>query len=310
MRKRHLPEYPDYLFTSDGNVYSKISKRNLGTRQDGHYVSLVLANRKTGKQDRISRHIAIATAFHGRPVPPRNVVNHKNGIPGDDRPFNLEWVTHKENLGAATSSWGDGLTKTPVSIRNAETYVVTHFNSVCEAARALEMSLDKVLYRVRQRGRRVYPDCNQYRYRDDEKPWDEPTVKQFGHNYSVLVKDIETGTVYEYASQRSAGEFLGVKDATISVWLKSGEQPLWNLRYMVKRSDDKTPWREINDPLKDGNYLIAVIAIDVAIGKVYIYPSCSSCAKERGLSVTTLSERLKTGRKDKVWKDGFRYMYY
>jgi hypothetical protein len=49
-----------------------------------------------GKYHTISVHKAVCLAFHGeRPAGLR--INHKNGIKTDNRPVNLEYITHSEN---------------------------------------------------------------------------------------------------------------------------------------------------------------------------------------------------------------------
>jgi hypothetical protein len=42
-------------------------------------------------------HRLVAFAFHGKPAP-KQVVNHKDGDPLNNRPENLEWCSQKENV--------------------------------------------------------------------------------------------------------------------------------------------------------------------------------------------------------------------
>lgn len=48
-----------------------------------------------GKHLRV--HIAVAAAFHG-PRPPGMSIDHVNGVRTDNRPDNLQYVTHAENM--------------------------------------------------------------------------------------------------------------------------------------------------------------------------------------------------------------------
>lgn len=309
MEYKTLSEYPDYHFLEDGNVYSKRFNRLLAKNHKGHYVSLALKN-VNGKFDSVSRHRVMARAWHGEPVYPRNVVHHINEIPGDDRPENLRWVTTRENLFASCKRT-EKLRMKPisVSVMDAETGFVKHYPSVGSAAKDLGLPNWTVILRVRKGDDIVYPDGKRYRITSDQ-PWIEETTDQFGKSLGVDIKDIETGDVVSFETQREAGEFLNLNESSMHVRLNDYDQPLINYRYLIKHSSDERPWRVVNDPLTDNNYLRPVVAFDVKNNKAHIYASCRACAKDRGLKVTTLSERLKLGDKNKVWKDGFRYMYY
>lgn len=59
-----------------------------------------------GKITRILLHRIIAATFIGGDVWCDLFINHKNGIPSDNRPENLEWVTAKQNVRHA---WKIGL---------------------------------------------------------------------------------------------------------------------------------------------------------------------------------------------------------
>ncbi len=99
--------YRKYLISDSGKVMSvariksnnqpipeKIMKQS--TDESGYkYISLY--NEKLGKNKRHRVHRLVATAFIRNNNIKDNVVNHKNGIKGDNSVDNLEWVTYGEN---------------------------------------------------------------------------------------------------------------------------------------------------------------------------------------------------------------------
>ncbi len=72
----------------------------LTPRNDGHgYNALDLRSAGQGKQRfPVKVYRLVAESFLGTPPTPKHVVNHLNGIKSDDRPENLEWATHGENM--------------------------------------------------------------------------------------------------------------------------------------------------------------------------------------------------------------------
>lgn len=89
-----------YSARSDGRIVSHVKKPGelhlLGGGQHGKHVLVQLW--RNGKSEPMWVHRLICRAFHGPAPTPDHCVNHKNGIPSDNRPENLEWCTHAENI--------------------------------------------------------------------------------------------------------------------------------------------------------------------------------------------------------------------
>lgn len=308
---KRLSDFPDYLFGDDGNVYSARKMTILRPNHEGHYCTLALTNVTLGECVRVSRHRVMALAWHGKPPTPQSVVHHINEIPGDDRPDNLEWVTQKKNL-YPNGEYAErgGIPPVEVSVRNTRTGEVTHYPSINDAGRALGMRKDAIQYRMRQGGGRVFPDGLQYRVRNDALEWESPDVEQFGTMKSVMVKDVVENKEYEFESQRTACDFLGVCEAVVSTRLSSGDQKMVKQRYLVKASSDKSPWREVKDPRLEHGLAKPVVCFVEESKTANIYSTINQCAIAHGLKVSTLCERLKHAEQTtKVWKDGNRYFY-
>ena len=87
---KSVPGHPRYKADVNGNVYrdGKLIEGSF----DGKYI--IVANLRGGK---IKKATLVCLAYHG-PKPLGKEVCHKNDIGIDDRPENLYWGTHLENM--------------------------------------------------------------------------------------------------------------------------------------------------------------------------------------------------------------------
>ncbi len=94
-----LPDFPGYIITKDGQVYSKYFNRFLILKQKSNgYLKLKLVEIKDSVKTYvcISVHRLVALAYIPNPesLP---IVNHKDGDKLNNHSDNLEWVTRKRN---------------------------------------------------------------------------------------------------------------------------------------------------------------------------------------------------------------------
>lgn len=302
-----LPGYSRYSISNDGCVFNRETGNWLsGSTNPAGYVNFRLTN-DDGVTTTFGRHRLVAMVNHGLPPNDQSVVNHLNGIKGDDRRDNLEWVSHQENLEHAGAM---GLTEKciPITTRDPETNQITHYPSATAAARVLGLSKDAVLWRIHNGEERVYPEGLQYRKRNDTEPWGSALVTQYGRSQSVLLRNIQTNSVIRFDKQQDLAHYLNVSMAAVSGWLNTMDQPLVCGNYQVKLESDLTPWREIQDPLKENRRVRPVVVISPDLSQ-RVFASAKECADAMGLKTTTLNERLKSNG-DKVYSDGYRYHYY
>lgn len=90
-----LMEYPNYIITSDGRVYSKnINNFLVLNHQKSGYVTVGLSN---GVKKDFYVHILVATLYL-EPIEGKHKVNHKDRDKSNNNVDNLEWVTESENM--------------------------------------------------------------------------------------------------------------------------------------------------------------------------------------------------------------------
>lgn len=312
-----IPNFPRYLISPFGEIYDKEKKEYIQARTFGegyYYFQLRDLNNHLRLRSR-HRILAIVFKHPGRSLRGL-VVNHINGIKGSDDLSNLEWLTILENqehagwLGISTKS-------VPVQVRDVKTGTVRTFASAKKCAKALKVTKDFVLYRINNFPERVFVDLKQYRRFAGEKPWYQPTEHELenileGMKRAVLVRDVLLGEIKRFESLTDFAEYIGLSMAGASKWLSKEGQPVLPGFIQVKWAYDITPWRPVVDAVLELGENIngrMVVAINEKTGEKIRYSSCRDCAKAHGIKFTALNYRLSL-RGTRVFKDGYRYIYY
>lgn len=91
----HVYSVPRSTTRKNGGNYTVRARRMKPYTNEGGYKVLHL--RKHGLTIRCLAHRCVLAAFAQEPPAPRNLVNHKNGVTGDNRVENLEWCNKSEN---------------------------------------------------------------------------------------------------------------------------------------------------------------------------------------------------------------------
>ena len=99
MKESIINNYPKYSVTNSGHIFS-LDYNKTGVKKimkascSKGYLSVEIYNKYGKKRKTIHRIVAKAFIKNPHALP---CVNHKNGIKGDNRLNNLEWVTYSEN---------------------------------------------------------------------------------------------------------------------------------------------------------------------------------------------------------------------
>lgn len=88
----------NYYACEDGSIFSAYSQKKLKPRVMKNGYSKVYITCKSGKRIEMLVHRLICEAFHGFPPDDNSCVNHIDCNKENNRPENLEWCSHEENM--------------------------------------------------------------------------------------------------------------------------------------------------------------------------------------------------------------------
>lgn len=203
-----------------------------------------------------------------------------------------------------------------VLLRDTRTGKITEYTGIAECAKALGVSKDTVSWRVHSPGLKVFPDYNQYKFLNDSRSWNNlieirKTPIQIKLRKPVLLKNILTGDVLEYAKQSECAKALGVSLACMTKWLSLDNQPVLPGFIQVKLKNDSVPWRTVENVMEELNIykgIKPVLVRNTLTKTINEYSSLNECARITGINVTTLWWRVKTNG-NKTYPGNLQFKY-
>lgn len=182
-----------------------------------------------GRRRGVSRHRLLALVFiHSEIDTSSLTVNHKNGIPGDDRIDNLEWSTRSENNQHAYDSGLRPNGTRRVLLRYWKTGETIGFNSISDCSKHLEMPHATLSNRLKRWNGYAYDDGLQLKF-DDESAWVDPcdALRHIVEQYDVIVIEVKTGRMFVFSTVTDAAAHFGLNSEVAGLRVRNNnEKPL------------------------------------------------------------------------------------
>jgi len=232
-----IPYYPEHLINKKGELlfrkdnvirrFTRDKKVNDGrNRKRGYYNAHIKS--KFLKTSAVKRHRLLCLAFKDYETDPSTlVVNHIDGIPGNDYLENLEWSTYSDNLKHALAK--NLMPNSVVKIKtfNRITKEIKHYNSIAEASRKLNKTTNLITKRL---NKNVYYSDNILFFTHDFFIKEENFKRGF-EPIKIKVVDILTNKKYIFDSIEKASKILNINPTSIRERIKlNSNKPIKNYK--------------------------------------------------------------------------------
>lgn len=231
---QECPFYPGYYYIAGFSRYVINFEGELITVKTGMRKKWITVKGKSGQKNitggykvswgkpdngdkiNIARHRAMCLAFKPPAVHPGELhVNHENGIPGDDRLDNLEWMTPSANVQHAYNSGLYPNKVRPITAQNWITGVTIDFPTIQAACNELNFEHTLITGRLLRFNGIKYPDG--WRFKDRNKSWAvlNEYVGQSVQHVSVMARDIFLNRVLIFHTINDAARELNIHPGAI-----------------------------------------------------------------------------------------------
>lgn len=226
----YVPQYTRYAINGDGD-FMNIEKGTLltwtATKPDpekgnpGGYRYLRAVIRSCENKI-LFRHRAMCLTFKPYTEDPATmVVNHVDGVPGNDALSNLEWSTYSKNNQHAYDLGLRVKASSRIAVKDLKTGKVHRFPTMQACAREFGLlTAAQVQWRASHPIDKVYPDFLIVRYDADNLVWPEidlstQSVTRDGIPSEIMARNAFTGAVSMFNSATQCAKVLGVSPTTV-----------------------------------------------------------------------------------------------
>jgi hypothetical protein len=315
----YIPFYTDYVINKNGDIFSykknKFKKWSITKAREkknitgGYFVCY--ASNDLNKAIPLYRHRALCLVFKDCPgVYSDYIVNHRDGIPGNDFLDNLEWVTYSQNNQHA---YDNNLLKNKTVKILCLNYInkeITSFNSIAECSRKLNIS--EGLIRHRLKNNHVCYSDNLIFKKDDDTIW--PVIKEFKNTIiinKIISRNIFTGVKIIFKNSTEASSYCNVSNSAILNQCNNLDIEAifgYNFRYFEKDIE----WPNHNEKhlliYKNGNhyYRRGVLLLDQNNKEIKFFPDIEKAAKAFNLSISCIKRYCKNNKQF----NGIKFTFY
>lgn len=273
-----------------------------GLRDDGHAIV-------------ISRHRAICHVFKPKQYGMmKHIVNHIDGVPGNDFPENLEWVTYSQNNKHA---YDNGLfpNKTvAVLVKELNTGKINHFKTLVACAKHYGKSESSIKMRCTKQAHQRRIDGLAFKL-DDGSEWPILEKRYTTHVHrAIACRNIFTGKLFVFNCSVEAEEITGVKSGKIlNDVLKGIIIPACGYNFQEHTCNNIWPNYSARDLLfyqaqieKSGHFGSAIIEFDEFGKETNFYPTVKQACDKLKMHCLKLTRACVSGRAIK----GKTFSYY
>lgn len=230
----YIPHYTKYAISRDGMMVNADTGRekawyqvkpDLIRNSKGGYWCTRVVNVE-GVNSLLLRHRALCLTFKEfeSANTPNLIVNHIDGIPGNDHLDNLEWVTYSENNQHAHDMGLTGKRKFAVLVRDLRSGKIVKHSGTKAAAKAHGYSNTvPIRYRLRHKQTTLFDDYLQFKL-DDGTEWPDVNMTDVPQRCCVgglmAARNVFTGEVIVFTTFDDGSKRTGIDKQTIMIHIR------------------------------------------------------------------------------------------
>jgi hypothetical protein len=318
----YIPGYSKYVINKDGVIKNIITGKNKSwsvvknskETVRGGYVKTSSIN-DSGLRNDLSRHRALCLTFKDYDKHPGlMIINHKNGIGGDDQLDNLEFCTYSENTKHAYDLGLYSNKVVPIDCLNWKTNEEYSFSSIQSCSDFLQekycfSNANLISHRLRYGNNKKYKDGWRFKKKDEEWLTLNNSVGQTVLDRQVAARDIFNDRLYLFSSIGNASRETNINYGTIRTQCEEKTKvPFngWQFRFI----EDFDGWPKYSEeqiaifkdyPLKPSD---GIKVYDIETNKELVFTSPDKAGTHFGLSPITIA---KLARYEGTCKNRFKF---